>query len=100
MNSNQILLSPVVTEKSTHAQTGRKFTFLVHQDANKIQVAQAVQDAYGVKVKGVHLIKVLKKTRLAGRGRPITKRPAAKKAIVTLQGDQTIDLNKFKFSTK
>jgi len=97
MEFSYVLIAPVVTEKSTKAQAARKYTFLVHQDANKKEVQNAVETAYGVKVKAVHIIPVLKKTRAAGKGR-ITKRPTSRKAIVTLAPKQSIDFNKIKVS--
>ena len=92
----QILLSPVITEKTSLAQEQRKYAFRVHAWANKIQVAQAVESAYGVKVDSVNLILVKPKHRLVGRGRTVTKRQASKRAIVTLQPNQTLDFNKVK----
>ncbi len=96
MQLNQVIQSPVVTEKSTNGHADRKYTFLVHPDATKVEIAQAVSDAYGVKVDSVNVNKVLKKTRLIGRGRTMTKRHAAKKAVVTLKEKESIDFNKFK----
>lgn len=96
MELTYVLKSPVVTEKSTHAQALRKYTFLVHLDANKVEIKQAIQKAYGVKVDSVNIVPVLKKVRLAGRGRGITKRSTGKKAVVTLAPKQSIDFNKIK----
>ena len=96
MELANILIAPVVTEKSTAAQAARKYVFRVNANANKVQVAQAVEAGYGVKVESVNIIPVLRKVRLVGRGREMTKRPAAKKAIVTLQPKQTLDFNKVK----
>ena len=96
MELTNVLLSPVVTEKSTNAQALRKYTFLVHLNANKVEVKKAIEKAYGVKVEIVNIIPVLKKTRLAGRGRTITKRHNGKKAIATLALKQSIDFNKIK----
>lgn len=96
MELTKVLISPVVTEKSTGAQENRKYSFLVHLNTNKIEVLKAVEEAYGVKVQSVNIIPVRKKTRLVGRGREITKRHAAKKAVVTLKPKQTIDFNKVK----
>lgn len=96
MELTNVLQSPVVTEKSSSAQANQKYVFMVHSAANKILVKQAVENAYGVKVKGVNIIPVLKKTRMVGRGRHITKRLNGKKAIVTLAPKQSIDFNKIK----
>jgi large subunit ribosomal protein L23 len=98
MESAKILLSPVVTEKSTNAQALQKYVFMVHLSADKMQVARAIEDAYGVKVKSVNIMPVLKKTRIAGRGMIITKRKTGRKAIVTLEPKQSIDFNKIKIS--
>jgi large subunit ribosomal protein L23 len=100
MELSQVLLSPVVTEKSTHAQTTGKYTFLVNLNANKIEVARAIKSAYGVDVKAVRIVNVLSKSRIAGRGKTFTKRSAAKKAIVTLAPKQSLDVNKFSKASK
>lgn len=96
MESINILKAPIVTEKSTNSQASGKYFFLVHQDANKTQVRKVIETAYGVKVKSVQMMPIIKKQRLAGRGYSITKRHAGKKAIVTLEKNQTIDVNKIK----
>lgn len=96
MDLTKILVSPVVTEKSTNAQALRKYMFLVHLDANKSEVVKAIESSYGVKVKSVRMMPVLKKVRLGGRGITITKRHTGKKAIVTLELKQSIDFNKIK----
>ncbi|MBN2095798.1 50S ribosomal protein L23 [Candidatus Peregrinibacteria bacterium] len=96
MELTHILISPVVTEKSTGAQAGRKYIFMVHLNANKIEVKKAIESAYGVKVQSVNIMSVLKKVRLAGRDREITKRQNGKKAVVTLAPKQSLDFNKIK----
>lgn len=96
MDLNTILLAPVVTEKSTQAQQQKKYAFMVHPQANKIQISQAVEQGYGVQVKSVRIVPVVSKIRVAGRGRVITKRPARKKAIVTLASKDALDFNKIK----
>lgn len=95
MEASYVLITPVVTEKSAKAQTARKYTFLVHLDANKTEIQKAVEGAYGVEVQDVNIVPVLAKTRIAGKGR-ITKRAQARKAIVTLAPKQSIDFNKIK----
>ena len=96
MELANVLLSPVVTEKSTKSQESRKYTFLVNLNANKIEIGKAVEKFYGAKVQDINIIPVGKKVRLVGRGREITKRHNAKKAIVTLKPKQTLDFNKVK----
>jgi len=98
MQVTDVLIAPVVTEKSTTAQTKSKYTFRVRANASKIEVAKAVNKAYGVDVVGVNVIPVRKKVRLVGRGKTITKRPASKKAVVTIKAKQSIDFNKVKTS--
>ena len=71
---------------------------MVHLNANKVEVRNAIEKAYGVRVKSINIIPVLKKVRQAGRGRTITKRHTGKKAIVTLGPKQSIDFNKIKTS--
>ncbi|MBI5421862.1 50S ribosomal protein L23 [Candidatus Peregrinibacteria bacterium] len=95
MEASYVLITPVVTEKSAKAQTARKYTFLVHLDANKKEIQGAIEGAYGVKVERVNILPVLAKSRIAGKGR-ITKRQQARKAIVTLAPKQSIDFNKIK----
>ncbi len=96
MDLTKVLKSPVTTEKSNNAQILKKYTFLVHLNTNKVEIQNAVEKTYGVKVKSVNIIRVLKKVRMAGRGREITKRHNGKKAIVTLMPKNSIDFNKIK----
>ena len=96
MDYHHILIAPVVTEKSTHAQAKKKYTFIVNAKANKIEIGQAIHTAYGVDIQSVRIIPVRGKVRLAGRGRVVTKRPNRKKAIITLSGKGSIDFNKIK----
>lgn len=98
MHLTKVLIAPVVTEKSTKAQSKSKYTFRVNADASKIEIAKAVSKSYGVDVKSVNIIPVRKKERLVGRGKTMTKRLASKKAIVTIKAKQNIDFNKLKTS--
>jgi len=93
-----VLIAPVVTEKSASAQGAGKYTFRIHGQATKTEVAKAIAKAYGVDVVSVNIIPVRKKERLVGRGRSITKRPASKRAVVTVKAKQSIDFNKVKTS--
>jgi len=54
----QILLRPVVSEKSYHQITENRYTFRVHPDAHKTQVRQAVEELFDVKVVGVNIVKM------------------------------------------
>ena len=98
MQLTNVLIAPIVTEKSTAAQSSSKYTFRVHLAATKVEIAKAVNKAYGVTVTSVNVIPVRKKERLVGRGKTITKRHTSKKAIVTVKAKQSIDFNKIKTS--
>ena len=80
------IIRPVVTEKSMSMMGDKKYTFLVHKDANKTMIKEAVEKMFdGVKVKSVNTINVLGKNKRRGA---VTGRTAAsKKAIVTLTED-------------
>lgn len=95
MDIHQILMSPVVTEKSNAKHAQHIYTFKVHSHANKIEIAQAVHTIYGVSVEDVRVIPVRSKERVVGRGRLVAKRHAYKKALVKIAPKQMIDFNKF-----
>lgn len=84
MDYTQILLKPVVTEKMTFVkETANQVVFYVHTKANKIQIRQAVEKAFDVKVLAVNLVN--KKPSLRRRqGRVIGRVSGYKKAYVTL----------------
>lgn len=96
MNLYQILIKPLVTEKTSKESERGQYTFVVSADANKIEIGKAVEMLYGVKVTAVRVRQTPKKVRVIGRGREITKRSAAKKATVTLEKGKTLDFSKFK----
>ena len=86
----QILLRPVVSEKSYHQITENRYTFRVHPDAHKTQVRQAVEELFDVKVVGVNIIKMKPKPKR--RGLIKGTRPGWKKAIVELQAGDKIEI--------
>jgi large subunit ribosomal protein L23 len=90
LHPNQVLLAPVVSEKSYSLITDRKYTFKVHEDAHKTQIRQAVEELFEVKVQSVNVIKVQSKPKRRGmtRGR----RPGWKKAIVQLREGHEIEI--------
>jgi large subunit ribosomal protein L23 len=90
LHPNQVLLAPVVSEKSFSLITDRKYTFRVHEDAHKTQVRQAVEELFGVQVQSVNISKVQSKPKRRGftRGR----RPGWKKAIVQLREGNEIEI--------
>lgn len=85
-----VLLAPRVTEKaSAGAETG-KYTFIVARDKNKIEVKKSIEKTYGVKVVSVQILNMpSKKKRL---GRILGRIPGFKKAIVTLEKGQSIEI--------
>jgi large subunit ribosomal protein L23 len=90
MNSHQILRRPVITEKSTMLGEMGQYVFEVARDANKIEIRRAVEEVFKVKVRAVNTIHVPGKERRMGRSKGMT--PSWKKAIVTLQPGQRIEL--------
>ena len=90
MDASQIVLAPIVSEKSYSGTADRKYTFRVHQDAHKTQVRQAVEELFDVKVTNVNIVKVQPKPKRRGMIRGT--RPGWKKAIVQLREGETIHL--------
>lgn len=81
-----VILKPVITEKSMNAMAEKKYTFLVHPDATKTQVKEAVEKMFdGAKVKSVNTMNLDGKTRR--RGMTYGKTAKTKKAIVMLTED-------------
>jgi large subunit ribosomal protein L23 len=90
LHPNQVLLAPVVSEKSYSLITDRKYTFKVHKDAHKTQIRQAVEELFEVKVEKVNLVKVQPKPKRRGLTRG--SKPGWKKAIVKLQEGHEIEI--------
>jgi large subunit ribosomal protein L23 len=89
-NPRDILLKPVISEKSYRLADDGKYTFLVALNANKTQIRQAVEDVFTVRVTGVNTSNRPGKRRRTRFG--WGKRPDTKRAIVTLAGGDRIDL--------
>jgi large subunit ribosomal protein L23 len=85
-----IIKRPVVTEKSTLLSANNQVVFMVDTNATKPEIKTAVQDIFSVKVKAVNVVNNKPKTKVF-RGKA-GKRQAFKKAIITLEAGQTIDL--------
>ena len=90
LHPNQVLLAPVVSEKSYSLITDRKYTFKVHEDAHKTQIRQAVEELFEVKVESVNIVKVQSKPKRRGYRRG--SRPGWKKAIVQLREGHEIEI--------
>ena len=85
-----ILLAPVISEKSYGLLDENKYTFLVSKDANKTQIKIAVEKVFGVKVTSVNTLNRPGKTRRTRFG--TGKRKDTKRAIVSLAEGQRIDI--------
>ncbi|MBI3744059.1 MAG: 50S ribosomal protein L23 [Chloroflexi bacterium] len=90
MSLYNVLVAPVVTEKSTALSETGKYAFEVTGSASKTQVKEAVQKAFGVTVEQVNIMNVRGKMKRFGK-RPVMQTPW-KKAIVTLKSGDKIDL--------
>jgi large subunit ribosomal protein L23 len=90
LHPNQVLLAPVVSEKSYELIEQRKYAFRVHPEAHKTQVRQAVEELFDVRVQAVNIIKVQPKPKRRGliRGQ----KPGWKKAIVQLREGESIEI--------
>lgn len=81
-----VILKPVITEKSMNAMTDKKYTFMVHVDANKAMIKEAVEKMFpGTKVASVNTMNLEGKTKR--RGTTFGKTAKTKKAIVQLTAD-------------
>lgn len=88
----EIIKAPVVTEKSANISAdGKKIVLKVSKDANKVQIRQAVEKAFDVKVTNVNTVNVRAKKKRVGRYEGKTK--AYKKAIVTLAEGSKLELS-------
>lgn len=89
MEARDILIRPLITEKSTKLMEEGKYVFVVAKSANKIEIAKAVTEVFGKKVVKVNTINVLGKKKRVGRN--FGKRSDYKKAIVKLAPGETIE---------
>jgi large subunit ribosomal protein L23 len=89
MDVSQVLLAPVVSEKSYEGTSDSRYTFKVHPDAHKTQVRQAVEQMFDVKVRRVNILKVQPKPKRRGLFKGT--RPGWKKAVVQLRAGDTIE---------
>ncbi len=90
MHASQILIAPIVSEKSYASTVTGQYTFKVHQDAHKTQIRQAVEELFEVTVVAVNVVKVQPKPKRRGVTRGT--RPGWKKAIVELKAGDSIEI--------
>jgi large subunit ribosomal protein L23 len=90
-NVHQVIVRPLVTEKSTdQLEREGAYSFVVARDANKVEIAQAIETLFGVKVKDVRTMQYRGKERRLGRF--VGRRPAWKKAVVKLREGDSIEI--------
>lgn len=85
-----IIIAPVITEKSAYATENNVYTFKVAKSANKIQIKKAIEAAFGVTVTKVNTLNTKAKAKRVGRYAGKTK--TYKKAIVTVKDGDKIEL--------
>ena len=85
-----IIIAPVITEKSAHQAEQNVYTFKVASNANKTEIKKAIEAAFGVKVEKVNTLNTKSKAKRVGRYTGKTK--TYKKAFVTLKDGETIEL--------
>ena len=90
MNAREVLIQPVVSEKSYELLAANKYTFRVHPRAHKTQIRQAVEEVFDVRVHDVRTLSVKPKPKR--RGWTHGKTRAWKKAVVELHPDDSIEL--------
>ncbi|MFO7969010.1 MAG: 50S ribosomal protein L23 [Bacillota bacterium] len=90
MKNYDIIKRPIVTEKSTKLSEQNKYTFEVDKKANKIQIKEAIEAIFDVKVKKVNVINGKPKAKRVGQYQGF--KPAVSKAIVTLEEGHKIDI--------
>ena len=90
MDASQILLAPIVSEKSYAGTSVGKYTFRVHDDAHRTQIRQAVEQLFDVKVARVNIVKVQPKPKRRGAFKGT--KPGWKKAIVQVRAGDTIEI--------
>jgi large subunit ribosomal protein L23 len=90
LHPNEVLLAPVVSEKSYNLIEERKYVFKIHPDAHRTQVRQAVEQLFDVHVERVNILKVQAKPKRRGLIKGM--RPGWKKAIVQVREGETIPI--------
>ena len=84
-NPHDVIIKPVLTEKSYDHLAEKVYTFIVDKKANKTEIKQAVETIFGVKVDSVHTLNSLGKMKRQGMNQG--RRPSTKKAYVKLKRD-------------
>lgn len=87
--SREVLVSPIITEKTADQIADNKYVFYVTNDTNKVEIKQFIESRFGAKVDKVNITKSVGKKRR--RGRIVGRTSDRKKAVVTLAEGQSID---------
>jgi large subunit ribosomal protein L23 len=90
LHPNEVLVAPVVSEKSYSLINGHKYSFRVHPDAHKTQIRQAVEELFDVHVERVNVSQVRAKPKRRGLSKGI--KPGWKKAIVQIREGESIQI--------
>ena len=90
MDARDVIIRPVITEKSTDLLSLNKYTFIVHLKANKTQIKQAVEEIFDVKVTKVNTVRV--RGKLRRQGTSVGRTSDYKKAVVTLADGHSIEV--------
>ena len=92
MDHRDVIIAPVVSEKSYALIDRNAYTFHVHRDANKIEIRQAIEAIFGVRVDKVNTLNRQGKAKRNRKSWTMGRRPATKRAVVTLVEGDRIDL--------
>ena len=90
LHPSEVLIRPVISEKSYEQIARSQYTFKIHKDAHKTQVRQAVEELFDVKVERVNIVKVQSKPKRRGLHKGI--KPGWKKAVVQLRQGDSIEI--------
>lgn len=95
MKASDVLIKPVLSEKANkQSEKMNRYTFLVDRKANKLEIKKAIEQFYGVQVEAVNTTVVPSKlkSKYTKAGYIVGRKPAKKKAIVTVAEGETIDI--------
>ena len=92
MDARDVIIAPIVSEKSYGLIDRNAYTFHVHTDANKIEIRQAIEEIFNVKVLKVNTLNRQGKRKRNRKSWTLGSRAATKRAIVTLVEGDTIPL--------
>ena len=92
MNQHSVLLKPVISEKSYGLMDDGAYVFVVDPRASKVEIRQAVESSFGVRVASVNTLNRKGKRKRNRRAATFGRRPDTKRAIVRLVGDDRIEL--------